>query len=102
MALNHCKAIWRVLRSDTWVGKLLGGPQLGFVVTKKGEGPESPSHWGVAWALIRRHLWPWLLFAAAAVAGLGYFIYLCVAEPWSTAEIMVSCTAILWMLFTLM
>lgn len=35
LSTNHVKAIWRVLRSDTWVGRLLPASQLGFVVTKK-------------------------------------------------------------------
>jgi hypothetical protein len=74
LALNHIKALWRVVKAETWLGRLLCNVHIGFAVTRKGGGHKGDGSW---WALLTTamaHLWLWVLYALTGVAAMVYFV----------------------------
>lgn len=75
---NHCKAVWRVLRTELPILRWMSRFEIGFAVTRKDKQAVSK------WRQFRDTLscvWPFLLFFAAGIGGITFVIvYLALGE----------------------
>lgn len=96
---NHCKAIWRVLRTELPILRWLARIEIGFAVTRKDKQAVSK------WKQFRDTLacvWPFIFYYAASIAAITFVIVYLALGRLDLRQGLGNAAAALWTVLTLL